>query len=173
LDTQLAKSRTILDLSDEQTLPLGVGFITFQPSGFTENAIPILRKHRVAAIWLSFPQANADHLPIIQAIRQAQEEFDWDTKVFVQVGTIEAAVEAIKQGVDVLVVQGTDAGGHQWAQGASLISLLPEVRDKLLKTQNRSTAVLAAGGIVDGRGCVAALGLGEILFLGSLVRGFY
>ncbi|KAJ6072568.1 hypothetical protein N7467_010653 [Penicillium canescens] len=160
LDTQLAKSRTILDLRDEQTLPLGVGFITFQPSGFTENAIPVLRKHRVAAIWLSFPQTNADHLLMIQAIRQAQQEFDWDTKVFVQVGTIKAAEEAIKQGVDVLVVQGTDAGGHQWAQGASLVSLLPEVRDKLLNTQNRSIAVLAAGGIVDGRGCVAALGLG-------------
>ena len=57
---------------------------------------------------------------MVQAIRQAQEEFDWDTKVFVQVGNIKAAEEAIKQGVDVLVVQGTDAGGHQWAQGASL-----------------------------------------------------
>ena len=169
----MAKSRTILGLSDEQTLPLGVGFITFQPSGFTENAIPVLRKHRVAAIWLSFPQTNADHLPMIQAIRQAQEEFDWDTKVFVQVGTIKAAEEAIKQGVDVLVVQGTDAGGHQWAQGASLVSLLPEVRDKLLNAQNRSIAVLAAGGIVDGRGCVAALGLGEFLFLGTLVCGSY
>jgi nitronate monooxygenase len=173
LDTQLAKCRTILDLSDAQTLPLGVGFITFQPSGFTENAIPVLRKHRVAAIWLSFPQTNADHLLMIQAIRQAQQEFDWDTKVFVQVGTIKAAEEAIKQGVDVLVVQGTDAGGHQWAQGASLVSLLPEVRDKLLNTQNRSIAVLAAGGIVDGRGCVAALGLGGFLFLGTLVCGLY
>lgn len=109
---------------------------------------------------------------MIQAIRQAQQEFDWDTKVFVQVGTIKAAEEAIKQGVDVLVVQGTDAGGHQWAQGASLVSLLPEVRDKLLNTQNRSIAVLAAGGIVDGRGCVAALGLGEFCFLVPLCVDF-
>jgi nitronate monooxygenase len=62
--------------------------------------------------------------------------------------------------VDVLVIQGTDAGGHQWAQGASLISLLPEVRDLLSKTQSTNTAILAAGGIVDARGCVAALSLG-------------
>ncbi|KAJ6128403.1 hypothetical protein N7471_009620 [Penicillium samsonianum] len=160
LDTQLANARSILGLTDGQPLPLGVGFITFQPDGLVENAIPILQKHRVAAVWLSFPRADADHLPMIQAIRKAQESSDWDIKIFVQIGTIKAAEEALQQGVDVLVVQGTDAGGHQWAQGASLISLLPEVRDLLSKAQNTSTAILAAGGIVDGRGCVAALGLG-------------
>jgi nitronate monooxygenase len=169
----LADARTILKLSEGQTLPLGVGFITFQPSGFIENAIPILQKHGIAAIWLSFPQADADQLPMIQAIRQAQKDSSWNSKVFVQVGTIKAAEEAVKQGVDVLVIQGTDAGGHQWAQGASLISLLPEVRDILLKDGNKSIAVLAAGGIVDGRGCVAALGLGGFLLLGSLVWELY
>jgi nitronate monooxygenase len=119
--------------------------------------VPILRKHRVAGIWLSFPQADADHEALIQGIRR---DPSWETKIFVQVGTVKAAMEAIRQEVDVLVVQGTDAGGHQWAQGASLISLLPEVRDVLSRAQNTKTAILAAGGIVDGRGCVAALGLG-------------
>ncbi|CAG8939238.1 unnamed protein product [Penicillium salamii] len=156
LDRQLTEARSILGLADEP-LPLGVGFITFQSGGFIENAIPILRKHRVAAVWLSFPQADVDHDAMVQAIR---EHRDWDTKVFVQVGTVAAAKEAIRQGVDVLVVQGTDAGGHQWAHGASLISLLPEVRDILSAAENMTTAILAAGGIVDGRGCVAALGLG-------------
>lgn len=165
----MANARSILGLTDGQPLPLGVGFITFQPDGLVENAIPILQKHRVAAVWLSFPRADADHLPMIQAIRKAQESSDWDIKIFVQVGTIKAAEEALQQGVDVLVVQGTDAGGHQWAQGASLISLLPEVRDLLSKAQNTSTAILAAGGIVDGRGCVAALGLGR-LFRTSLLQ---
>ncbi|CAI7620397.1 unnamed protein product [Penicillium glandicola] len=160
LDTQLANARSTLGLTDDQPLPLGVGFITFQPDGFIPSAIPILQKHQVAAVWLSFPRADSDHLPIIQAIRKAQESSAWDTKIFVQVGTIKSAEEALHQGVDVLVVQGTDAGGHQWAQGASLISLLPEVRDLLSKAQNTSTSILAAGGIVDGRGCVAALGLG-------------
>ncbi|KAJ5383362.1 Aldolase-type TIM barrel [Penicillium concentricum] len=159
LDTQLANARSTFGLTDDQPLPLGVGFITFQPDGLIDNAIPVLQKHRVAAVWLSFPRADADHLPIIQAIRKTQG-IDWDIKIFVQVGTVKAAEEALQQGVDVLVVQGTDAGGHQWAQGASLISLLPEVRDLLSKAQNTTTAILAAGGIVDGRGCVAALGLG-------------
>ena len=159
MDRQLTEARALLGVADGP-LPLGVGFITFQPSGFVENAIPILRKHRVVAVWLSFPQADADHEILIQGIR---EDRDWDVKVFVQVGTVEAAKEAIRQEVDVLVVQGTDAGGHQWARGASLISLLPEVRDYLSTTQNTTTAILAAGGIVDGRGCVAALGLGGYL----------
>lgn len=165
----MANARSILSLADGSPLPLGVGFITFQPDGLIDNAIPILQKHRVGAVWLSFPQADADHLPIIKAIQKAQESSGWDTKLFVQVGTIKAAEEALKQGVDVLVVQGTDAGGHQWVQGTSLISLLPEVRDLLSKAQDTTTAILAAGGIVDGRGCVAALGLGR-LFRTSLLQ---
>ncbi|KOS39759.1 hypothetical protein ACN38_g9378 [Penicillium nordicum] len=160
LDTQLVDARSILGLTDSSPLPLGVGFITFQPDGLIDNAIPILQKHRVGAVWLSFPRADTDHLPIIKAIQKAQESSDWDTKIFVQVGTIKAAEEALKQGVDVLVVQGADAGGHQWAQCASLISLLPEIRDLLSKAQDTTTAILAAGGIVDERGCVAALSLG-------------
>jgi nitronate monooxygenase len=158
------EARSILGLTDE-ILPLGVGFITFQSSGFIENAIPILRKHRVAAVWLSFPQTDDDHDAIIRAIRQYR---DWDTKVFVQVGTVRAAETAVEQGVDVLVVQGTDAGGHQWARGAGLVSLVPEVRD-LVEGRKLKTAILAAGGIVDGRGCVAALGLGLFLPFLSLV----
>lgn len=162
-------ARSILGLTDSSPLPLGVGFITFQPDGIIDNAIPILQKHRVGAVWLSFPRADTDHLPIIKAIQKAQGSSDWDTKIFVQVGTIKAAEEALKQGVDVLVVQGADAGGHQWAQCASLISLLPEIRDLLSKAQDTTTAILAAGGIVDERGCVAALGLGG-LFHTSLLQ---
>lgn len=162
-------ARSILGLTDSSPLPLGVGFITFQPDGLIDNAIPILQKHRVGAVWLSFPRADTDHLPIIKAIQKAQESSDWDTKIFVQVGTIKAAEEALKQGVDVLVVQGADAGGHQWAQCASLISLLPEIRDLLSKAQDTTTAILAAGGIVDERGCVAALSLGG-LFHTSLLQ---
>ncbi|KAJ5576378.1 hypothetical protein N7535_003304 [Penicillium sp. DV-2018c] len=160
LDAELENARSILGLTDDQPLPLGVGLITFRPDGIVDNVIPILRKHRVAAIWLSFPRADADHAPIIQAIRRAQAVSGWETRVFSQVGDIASAKEAIRQKVDGLVVQGTDAGGHQRAQGASLIALLPEVRDLLSETQDTTTAVLAAGGIVDGRGCVAALGLG-------------
>lgn len=143
-----------------QPLPIGIGFITIFPEGF-ENAVAILQKHRVAAIWLSFPKSDSDHRSLVELIRGAQAKSDWDVKIFIQVGTVQAAKEAMSESVDVLVVQGTDAGGHQWAQGAGLMSLLPEVRDAK-RAYSGDIAILGAGGIVDGRGCVAALGLGKI-----------
>lgn len=164
LDARLTQARAELGtIASTRTLPLGIGFITFTPTGFEENAVSILEKHRVAAVWLSFPKSGADHQPLIEAIRKVQSKGHWDVKIFVQVGTVHAAKEALEQGVDVLVVQGVDAGGHQWAQGASLMSLLPEIRDLVARSARvNEVAIMAAGGIVDGRGCVAALGLGEL-----------
>ncbi|KAJ5443742.1 Aldolase-type TIM barrel [Penicillium daleae] len=162
LDATLTKAHAELgSIASIQTLPIGIGFITFTPTGFEDHAVAILEKHRVAAVWLSFPKSDADHQPLIKAIHKVQSKSHWDVKIFVQVGTVQSAKVALEQGVDVLVVQGVDAGGHQWAQGASLMSLLPEVRDLVSKSARvDDVAILAAGGIVDGRGCVAALGLG-------------
>ncbi|KAJ5090351.1 Aldolase-type TIM barrel [Penicillium argentinense] len=164
LDANLAKAGSELKEihEDDKDLPIGVGFITLTPKGF-ENAVAILQKHRVAAVWLSFPQSDSDHLSLIDNLRKAKEASpcDWNLKIFVQVGTVEAAKVAMEQGADVLVVQGTDAGGHQWAQGASLMSLLPEIRDtRDSDSRFGNVAIVGAGGIVDGRGCLAALGLG-------------
>ena len=60
---------------------------------------------------------------------------------------------------DVLVVQGTDAGGHGLAQGASLITLLPEVADALAALPYKPV-LIAAGGIIEARGASSALLLG-------------
>ena len=101
---------------------------------------------------------------MISAIRETRERKGWDVRVSVQVGTVKAAKEAAGQGADILVVQGVDGGGHQWAQGASALVLVPEVKDLLSNIGKADeVAVVAAGGIVDGRGCVAALGLGKLL----------
>ncbi|KAJ5661694.1 uncharacterized protein N7477_009310 [Penicillium maclennaniae] len=150
LDSELTKARTELKIADSGTLPIGVGFITFKPSGFEENVVPLLDKHRVSAVWLSFPNEDADHTSIIAAIRDARVKSEWPVKVFVQVGTVQGAATAAEQGADVIVVQGTDAGGHQWARGASLISLLPDVSESLGDVYD--VALLAAGGIVGGKG---------------------
>jgi len=61
---------------------------------------------------------------------------------------------------DVLVLQGADAGGHGLRRSASIISLLPECVDAMEKEWFRGIPVIAAGGIVDGRGVAAALMLG-------------
>lgn len=82
-------------------------------------------------------------------------------KAIVQVGTVTAAREAVEDGADVVAAQGVDAGGHQFAQGAGVISLVPEVR-AMLDTEypDKGVGLAAAGGIVDERGVAAALALG-------------
>ena len=75
--------------------------------------------------------------------------------------TVEEAVEIEKNGMDIVVVQGSEAGGHRgnFINGfqeslIGLMSLIPQVVD------NVSIPVIAAGGIMDGRGLMASLCLG-------------
>jgi NAD(P)H-dependent flavin oxidoreductase YrpB (nitropropane dioxygenase family) len=70
-----------------------------------------------------------------------------------QITTVEEAKRALASGVDILIAQGTEAGGHNGP--VPLLSLLPAVVDVAA-----GRPVLAAGGIVDGRGMAAALCLG-------------
>ena len=163
IDAELTKARSLLSLPAASPLPIGVGFITFLPTGFTNHLLPVLLTHRVSAIWLSFPHSGTDHAAIIAAIRKLREEQAWAVKIFVQVGTVGAAREAVGQGADVVVAQGTDAGGHQFKAGAGVMVLVPEVRDFVEKEGKGEVAVVAAGGVVDGRGVVASLGLGMSL----------
>jgi enoyl-[acyl-carrier protein] reductase II len=69
------------------------------------------------------------------------------------VGDVDAAEVALEAGADVIVAQGTEAGGNSgWV---STLVLVPAVADLA-----GSTPVVAAGGIADGRGMAAALALG-------------
>jgi nitronate monooxygenase len=71
--------------------------------------------------------------------------------------TIGSAAEARRMrdaGIDILVAQGWEAGGHVWGQVATL-PLVPRVVDAVAPAP-----VVAAGGIADGRGIAAALALG-------------
>jgi NAD(P)H-dependent flavin oxidoreductase YrpB (nitropropane dioxygenase family) len=74
--------------------------------------------------------------------------------VFDQVGSVEAARRSARAGVDVIVAQGTEAGGHVAGQVATSV-LVPLVVDAVAPTP-----VVAAGGIGDARGLVAVLALG-------------
>jgi len=83
--------------------------------------------------------------------------------VMTMVTTVEEAKLAEEKGADVLVAQGSDAGGHRGTfditkhpYGANIgtFSLVPQIVD------NVRVPVVAAGGVMDGRGLVAALALG-------------
>jgi enoyl-[acyl-carrier protein] reductase II len=75
-------------------------------------------------------------------------------RVFEQVGSVDAARRAVDDGVDVVVAQGQEAGGHNYATLPTL-ALVPLVVDAVAPA-----LVLASGGIADGRGLAAALMLG-------------
>jgi nitronate monooxygenase len=74
-------------------------------------------------------------------------------KVIGLVGNVKNARRIADSHADVVVAQGTEAGGHTGRIGT--LALLPQVIDAV-----RPTAVCAAGGIGDGRGIAGALALG-------------
>lgn len=80
---------------------------------------------------------------------------DAGIKIVTLVGNVKNAVRAAESGVDIIVAQGTEAGGHTGRIGT--LALVPQVVDAV-----KPIPVLAAGGIGDGRGFVAALALGAI-----------
>jgi nitronate monooxygenase len=70
------------------------------------------------------------------------------------VATAAEAQRVVALGVDCVVAQGVEAGGHVWGEVATF-PLVPAVVDAVAPVP-----VVAAGGIADGRGLVAALALG-------------
>src|SRR5256714_476742 len=75
-------------------------------------------------------------------------------KVAIQVGSADEARAAANSGVDFVIAQGVEAGGH--VRGTTAVSVLvPAVVDAVAPVP-----VLASGGVADGRGLVAALSLG-------------
>ncbi len=78
------------------------------------------------------------------------------------VGSAEEARRAVASGVDVVVAQGWEAGGHVWG-GVATLPLVPAVVDAVAPVP-----VIAAGGIGDARGVAAVLALGaQAAWLGT------
>ncbi|KAL7943424.1 hypothetical protein V8C42DRAFT_328990 [Trichoderma barbatum] len=153
----LDKARELVAASSlrHPLLPIGVGFQVW--NGDLKVATAAVEKHKPCAVWLF-------------AARNGQKELDeWtvslrgasrDTQVWIQVGTLSDALAAVNSATppDVLVIQGSEAGGHGMAkESTGTIVLLPEVADAVKES---GIPVVAAGGIVDGRGVAAALSLG-------------
>ncbi|KAK0615000.1 hypothetical protein B0T17DRAFT_540804 [Bombardia bombarda] len=164
LASELSIAREALGLSSqpEVAIPVGVGFILCHPSmvHFEATVLPILEANVPRAVWLF---AQDPDLPTDLIPRVVSKLHALGVVVFSQVGTVAAARRSASDGVDVIVAQGVDAGGHQNARGAGVVTLVPEVVEMVaseFKTQGREIVVVAAGGIVDGRGVAAVLALG-------------
>jgi NAD(P)H-dependent flavin oxidoreductase YrpB (nitropropane dioxygenase family) len=114
------------------------------------------------------PLAQEEHLRVCIEERVPIVSFHWGhpprawidllhgagIRVWEQVGSVQAAREAVDDGVDVVVAQGSEAGGHNRASLPTFV-LVPAVVDAVAPA-----LVLAAGGVTDGRQLAAALALG-------------
>ncbi|KAM6496885.1 2-nitropropane dioxygenase [Amanita muscaria] len=141
-------------------LPIGVGFLGWQLEKSTSRAnelLSIALDNHVQAIWLAFGQELGQH---IQFIRDYENNLGRDTKVaiFIQTSFLDDAIVAAREWkVDVIVVQGVEAGGHGPGKALPLMTLLPEVLGAL---GSDSPVVLAAGGLATGAQIAAMLALG-------------
>lgn len=122
--------------------PFGIGFVT---PFFTEVHLAACREARPHAVVFFWEQPQRAWIEALQAS---------GTQVWMQVGSLAEAKEAAACGVDAVIAQGAEAGGHNRAS-AGMMTLLPAVVDALAPLP-----VIAAGGIADGRGLAAALALG-------------
>src|SRR5450756_2872920 len=133
--------RTELSRMKEATRrPWGVGLITWSAN---PSVVELVLGYRPHAVMLSF----GDSRPYVSAIKAA------GCKLICQVQGLEEARLAQEAGADLIVAEGTEAGGH--GGGRATLPLVPAVVDAV-----KPTPVLAAGGIADGRGLAAALMLG-------------
>ena len=121
--------------------PFGVGFISSRPG--QESLYQVALEEQVAAICHSF----ADPTPYVPAAHEA------GVKVVAQVQKVSHARMAALAGVDIIVAQGSEAGGHTGYNGT--LPMVPSVIDVA-----GDIPVVAAGGIADGRGLAAVLMLG-------------
>jgi nitronate monooxygenase len=130
------------ELSAAGNAPVGIGFITWSLAK-QPDLLDLALDRAPKALFLSF----GDLAPFAPKIRKA------NVPLVAQVQTVAQAKHALANGADVLVAQGTEAGGHGAARAT--LPLVPAVVDIA-----GTVPVLAAGGIADGRGLAAALMLG-------------
>ncbi|KAF4465018.1 2-nitropropane dioxygenase precursor [Fusarium albosuccineum] len=139
----------------QDVLPVGVGFQLW--NGDINSAAQAVKEHRPCAAWLFAPRHGQGELD--EWATRLREAFP-GIHIWTQIGTVQESIEAAKSPhrPDVLVVQGAEAGGHGRAKdGLGIMTLFPEIADEM---RDSGIALVAAGGIADGRGVAAALALG-------------
>ena len=144
--------REIAAIHERTDKPFGINHLLFQ---IQENMFAVTLRARPALI--AFAWARKD-----QNLRDYfQRAHDAGCKVMHMAGEVSEALRAAEAGADVLVAQGTEAGGHVgWMASLPLVPMMVRAVAPL--------PVLCAGGIADGRGLAGALALGaEGVLLGT------
>ena len=130
----------IRELKKKTDKPFGVNIMLLSP--FAEEVVDIVCQEGVPVVTTGAGNPG-------KYLERFKEK---GIKVIPVVPSVALAKRLEKQGVDALIVEGTEAGGH--IGELTTMSLVPQVCDAV------SLPVIAAGGIADGRGFVAAIALG-------------
>jgi NAD(P)H-dependent flavin oxidoreductase YrpB (nitropropane dioxygenase family) len=142
----------IASIHERTDKPFGINHLLFQ---IKEDMYAVTLRARPALV--AFAWARKD-----QNLRDyVQRAHDAGCKVMYAAGEVPEALRAAEAGADVLVAQGTEAGGHVgWMASLPLVPMMVKALAPL--------PVLCAGGIADGRGLAGALALGaEGVLLGT------
>jgi enoyl-[acyl-carrier protein] reductase II len=142
----MGAERMVREMEEVRSLtpkPFGVDLLTAMPGGLEEQVDRVV-EHGAAVFvaGLGVPAA------VIERCHEA------GLLVVNMCGKVDHARRAVEAGCDLVVAQGTEAGGHT-GQVATM-PLVPQIVDAVGST----VPVVAAGGIFDGRGLAAALALG-------------
>jgi enoyl-[acyl-carrier protein] reductase II len=145
-----ASAMSSTQLTDEMTQvrqatdkPFGVDLLTAVPGGMIEKVEDVIRHGATAFVaGLGVPR---------DVIELCHEH---GVVVVNMCGKVRHAINAVEAGCDIVVAQGTEAGGHTGT--VATMALVPQVVDAV----GDRVPVIAAGGIFDGRGLAAALTLG-------------
>ncbi|OPY72130.1 MAG: Nitronate monooxygenase [Syntrophorhabdus sp. PtaU1.Bin058] len=122
--------------------PFGVNIPVYRDNAF--EALEVAIEEGVRMITTSAGDPNK----LIKRIREA------GLKVFHKCSTVSMARKAQDAGVDGVIASGAEAGGHVSREQITTFALIPQLVDVL------EIPVVAAGGIGDGRGLLAAFALG-------------
>ncbi len=139
-DGMVAEMRAARALTDK---PFGVDLLTALPDRLLADVETLIREGAtVFAAGLGVPR---------DVIALCHEK---NVLVLSMCGKVRHAIAAVEAGCDIVVAQGTEAGGHTGQ--VATFPLIPQIVDAV----DGRVPVVAAGGIFDGRGLAAALALG-------------